>query len=72
MPSSETSVPSFKVNSAKERLLCYAAAILSAKIANPNNPYAVEGLINSSIKEANELIERIYDDEKLKITLGKD
>lgn len=57
---------SFKVNSAKERLLAYSAGILGSTLSNPNNTYAAKNLIGYSIRTAKELIETIYDDQKLK------
>lgn len=60
-----------KVNSEKERLLCYAAGILGAKLSNPGNIYNVEGLIPSCIYEANMLINSIYDDVKLNEILSR-
>jgi hypothetical protein len=51
-----------KLNNEKERLLCYAAGILGARISNPNNVYSVEGLIPSCIREAKMLIELVYKD----------
>lgn len=49
-----------KISSEAERVLCYAAGILQAKISNPGNIYSVEGLIPGCIKEAKLLIERVY------------
>ena len=49
-----------KLNNEKERLLCYAAGILQAKISNPGNIYTVEGLIPGCIKDAQKLIEAVY------------
>jgi hypothetical protein len=59
------------INNEKERLLCYAAGILQAKLSHPGNPYSVEGLIPSCIRDANQLIETIYDDKKLTEILKK-
>jgi hypothetical protein len=53
----------FKVDNAKERLLCYAAAILSSLLSNPNNSYSSAGLIKPSIDAAEELIKQVYDRE---------
>lgn len=61
----------FKVSNEKERLLCYTAGILQAKLANPGNIYTVEGLIPGCIYEANMLINTIYDDDKLKEILSR-
>lgn len=61
----------FKVNNEKERLLCYAAGILGAKLSNPGNIYNVEGLIAGCVREANMLINTIYDDEKLTEILSR-
>lgn len=55
----------FKVDNAKERLLCYSAAILTARISNPNNTYGVEALLPSSVKYASKLIEGIYNESQL-------
>lgn len=54
-----------KVNSEKERLICYAAGIMGSILANPGNIYNPEGLLNRSIKAAQLLIDIVYDDEKL-------
>ena len=51
-----------KISNEKERLLCYAAGLLQAKLSNPNNTYSVEGLIPSCIREAKQLIEAVYED----------
>jgi hypothetical protein len=51
-----------QISNEKERLLCYAAGILQAKISNPGCIYTVEGLIPSCIKEAKLLIELVYKD----------
>lgn len=53
----------FKVNSEKERLLCYTAAILSSLLANPNNKSTVKALIPSSIAGAKALIQQVYENE---------
>lgn len=50
-----------KMDSEKERELCYAAAILCAKLSNPNNLFAVEGLIPSSVEQAKLLIQKVYE-----------
>lgn len=50
----------FKVNNAAERLLCYSAAILCAKVSQPGNPYSVKAQIAGSILEAQQLIEAVY------------
>lgn len=60
-------------NSEKERLLCYAAGILQARLSNPgNNSFSMEALLPSSIRMAHKMIELIYDDEKLKRELAND
>jgi hypothetical protein len=53
----------FKVNSEKERLLCYSAAILGSLLANENNKSTVKALIPSSIAGAKELIKQVYESE---------
>lgn len=55
----------FNSTADKERLLCYAAAILSSKLSNPNNTYTADGLAPICIKQAAHLIESIFDDSKL-------
>jgi hypothetical protein len=55
-----------KINSEKERLLCYAAGIMGAMLAHPGNTYHPEGLMPMSIKAAQKLIDTVYDDVKLK------
>lgn len=49
------------INSEKERLLCYAAGILQAKLSNPNNGYTAENLIPSCIRAAQQLIDQVYE-----------
>lgn len=58
-----------KVNSERERILCYAAGIMQATLSNPNNHFTAEGLVKYSIKAASKLIETIYDDQKLEEAL---
>jgi len=58
-----------KVNSERERILCYAAGIMQATLSNPNNVYTPEGLVGYAIKAASKLIETIYDDDKLEEAL---
>lgn len=53
------------VDSNKERLLCYSAGMLQAKLSNPNNTYTAENLIPSCIRAAQKLIDTIYNDVKL-------
>lgn len=54
-----------KVNSEKERLLCYASGIMGSILANPGNIYNPVGLIPRSIRAAQKLIDTIYNDELL-------
>jgi hypothetical protein len=54
-----------KVNSEKERLICYSAGIMAAIIANPGNVYTPQGLVPRCIRAAQKLIDTVYDDEKL-------
>lgn len=56
-----------KVNSEKERLICYSAGILQAKLSNSITTQfsSPETLMRSSIKLAQLLIDTIYDDDKL-------
>lgn len=57
----------FKVDNAKERLLCYAAGLLGARLSNPNHTGMVtEWNIKFAIIDATRLINSIYDNEKLK------
>lgn len=56
----------FNTTASKERLLCYAAAILSSKLSNPNNTYTAEGLTPICIRQAANLIDSIFDEAKLK------
>lgn len=51
-----------KFDSKKERRLCYAAAILTALVSNPNNTHTIKGLIPSAIEAADKLIEDCYKD----------
>lgn len=51
--------------SERERLLCYAAGIMGSRLSNPTNVWPPKSLIKSSIKAAQEMIETVYDDEKL-------
>lgn len=61
-----------KVDSNKERLLCYAAGIIGSTLSNPNHTGGVQDwLIERSIRQANLLIETIYDDAKLKEILSR-
>ena len=53
----------FKVDNAKERLLCYSAGILGSMLANSTataEPSVPDYLIERSIKAAKKLIETIY------------
>lgn len=68
---SETSQTSFKVDSKKERLLCYSAGILQALLSNPNNNSTSKALVPSSIATAAYLINSIYDDTKLNRILSE-
>lgn len=54
-----------KVNSEKERLICYAAGIMGSILANPGNIYNPSGLIPKCIRAAQLLIDTVYDDVKL-------
>lgn len=54
-----------KIDSRKERLLCYSSAIMGAILANPGNIYNPSGLLGRSIRAAQMLIETVYDDAKL-------
>jgi len=56
-----------KVNSEKERLLCYSAGIFDAMLSNSVTTQfqTTDGLMRQSIRLANEMIHAIYDDEKL-------
>ena len=60
-----------KVNSEKERLICYAAGIMGSILANPGNIYNPTGLLGRSIRAAQLLIDTVYDDEKLKEILNE-
>lgn len=50
----------------RERLLCYAAGMIGSILANPNNTYSAEQLMPSCIRNANRMIEVIYNDKALK------
>lgn len=54
-----------KVNSEKERLICYAQGIMGSILANPGNIYTPKGLMPRCIRAANELIQTVYNDELL-------
>ncbi len=55
-----------KIDSERERLLCYAAGIMGSTLSNPGNIYEPAALIPRSIRAAKMLIDTIYDDAKLK------
>ena len=54
-----------KVNSEKERLICYSAGIMGAILSNGGNIYTPKGLVPRCIRAAQNLIDTIYDEEKL-------
>lgn len=54
-----------KVNSEKERLLCYSSGIMGSILANPANVYTPQGLIPRCIRAAQKLIDTVYDDKEL-------
>jgi hypothetical protein len=53
----------FKVSSGHERLLCYAAAILTAHLSREGQTYTAVALIPGSIIAAKELIKQVYETE---------
>lgn len=56
-----------KMSSEKERLLCYAGGLFGSMMSNPSltNIYSSESLMWRALKDANRLIEIIYDDVQL-------
>ena len=60
-------------DSSKERLLAYAAGILSSMVANPNHqPFVSDFDIKSSIRKASLLINCVFDDNVLMEILNED
>lgn len=53
-----------KIDNERERLLCYAAGLLQAKLGHPGNAYSAEGLIPGCIREAQLLIDAVYEVKK--------
>jgi hypothetical protein len=53
------------ISNEKERLLCYASGIMGSILANPGNIYTPKGLVPRCIRAAQNLIDTIYDDDKL-------
>lgn len=56
----------------KERLLCYAGGILGSMLANPNCRYNWQHCHEQAIRQAQILIDTVYDDEKLKEILANE